>query len=240
MVTIAVIGLGTFGRRVVQELEQTNADIIIIDKDRDVIEKYKTSIHNAYITDAINEDALRKILPEDIDAVVVDLGSQLETSILVTNHLHKLGVPHIVVKAKSDDHGEILRLVGATEIIYPDLDAALHITPMLISSALFNFVQVSHNFALAEVAVRDELIGQTLGGSGFRQKFDLNLVAVRNNDAEEFISANSPALIFQKDMILLVAGTNHGLQQYTAVREAEGRGKQNDSYFAKLFSRKRK
>jgi trk system potassium uptake protein len=237
MVTIAVIGLGSFGCRVVEELEQADADVIIIDKDRDIIEKYKSSIHYAYITDAINEASLKKILPDDLHAAVVDLGSQLETSILVTNHLHKMGVKHIVVKARSDEHGEILRLIGATDIVYPDLDAALHITPMLISSALFNYVQVSHNFALAEVSVRDDLIGRTLGESNLRQKYELNLVAVRSSVEADFTFVSSPSLKLEENMILLVAGTNEALQGYASHTDDEEKNVRNAKFFAHLFKR---
>ncbi len=237
MVSIAVIGLGTFGCRVVEELEQADADVIIIDKDRDIIEKYKSSIHYAYISDAINEASLKKILPDDLHAAVVDLGSQLETSILVTNHLHKMGVKHIVVKARSDEHGEILKLIGATDIVYPDLDAALHIAPMLLSSALFNYVQVSRNFALAEVGVRDELCGRTLAESNLRQKYGLNLVAVKKSAENDFTSAGAPSMILEQSMILLVAGTNEALREYASRTDDDGKKEKNAKFFAHLLKR---
>ena len=109
MVSIAVIGLGNFGCRVLDELIDSEADIIIIDRDREIVEKYKERVRDAYITDAINQEALKKMIPDDIDSVVVDLGGQLESSILVTNYLHKFGVRRIIVKAKSDEQGEILK-----------------------------------------------------------------------------------------------------------------------------------
>ena len=237
MVSIAVIGLGSFGCRVVEELEQADADVIIVDKDREIIEKYKTSIHYAYISDAINEASLKKILPDDLHAAVVDLGSQLETSILVTNHLHKMGVKHIVVKARSDEHGEILKLVGATDVVYPDLDAALHITPMLVSSALFNYVQVSENFALAEVGVREDLLGRTLADSHLREKFGLNLVAVRKAEETDFNSVSSPSMALEGSMILLVAGSNEALRKYAARSDDEEKKDKNTKFFAHLLKR---
>ncbi|MCK9169996.1 MAG: TrkA family potassium uptake protein, partial [Treponema sp.] len=226
-----------FGCRIVEELEQADADVIIIDKNRDIIEKYKSSIHYAYISDAINEASLKKILPDDLHAAVVDLGSQLETSILVTNHLHKMGVKHIVVKARSDEHGEILKLVGATDVVYPDLDAALHIAPMLISSALFNYVQVSENFALAEVGVRADLFGLTLAESNLRQKYGLNLVAVRKSGDTDFNSVSSPSMKLEENIILLVAGTNDALQKYASRTEDDSRKDKNAKFFAHLLKR---
>ncbi|NLC93764.1 MAG: TrkA family potassium uptake protein [Treponema sp.] len=231
--TIAIIGLGTFGRNVLEALMNTDADLIIVDKDREVVEKYKNSIQNAYITDAINEETLKKVIPNDIDAAIVDLGSQLETSILVTHNLSKKGVSKIIVKARSDDHGEILKLVGASKIIYPDLDAALHITPMLISSALFNYMQVSDKFAIAEVSVRNDLIGKPISKSNIRQTYQLNIIGVRNTSETEMEFVNSPEMILDKDMILLVAGTSESIMKYSEKNEETAR--KNTNFFARLL-----
>ncbi|MFA6938245.1 MAG: TrkA family potassium uptake protein [Treponema sp.] len=237
MVTIAVVGLGSFGTRVIDELTDSDAEIIIVDKDRAVVEKYKDKARDAYITDAINNDMLKKIIPEDVDAVIIDLGSQLETSILVTNYLHKMGVKHIVAKARSDEHGEILKLVGATMVVYPDLDAAQRITPMLISSVLFNYMQVSSLFALAEVAVRPELENKTLAESKIRQTFKLNVVAFRNDNKEDFKFISNADFTFTAGMHILVAGTETDIHGYLNQTDASDSKKHRTS-FRKLFSRK--
>lgn len=233
--TIAIIGLGTFGSNVLEALMNTDVDLIIVDKDREIVEKYKNSIQNAYITDAINEETLKKVIPNDVDAAIVDLGSQLETSILVTHNLKKKGVSKIIVKARSDEHGEILKLVGATNIIYPDLDAAIHITPMLISSALLNYMQVSDNFAIAEVSVRQDLVGSSIAQSNMRQKYELNIIGFRTSTETEMKFVNSPAMILDKEMILLVAGTSESIMKYSEKNEQIA--KKNSNLFSRLLRR---
>ena len=52
MATVAVIGLGTFGCRVTEELIDADADIIIIDKDREVVEKYYRRIKRGNLTES--------------------------------------------------------------------------------------------------------------------------------------------------------------------------------------------
>ena len=235
MVTIAVIGLGTFGNRVTEALLDTDTELVILDKDRDIVEKYKNAVTNAYITDAINEATLKKVIPPDVNAAIVDLGSQLETSILVTNHLKKLGVPQIIVKARSDEHGEILKLVGATKIIYPDYDAAVHIVPMLLSSALFNYMQLSENFAIAEVKVRKEIEGKTLAESSLRQKYSLNVIGLRQEGNDEIKTAADPSLVLTAQMILLVAGTPQSIFNYTERHAASEKQDKNSKVFRKFL-----
>lgn len=237
MATVAVIGLGTFGCRVTEELIDADADIIIIDKDREVVEKYKNSVLNAYITDALSEETLRKVIPQDIDAAIVDLGNLLESSILVTNHLKKIGVSHIIVKARSNEHGEILKLVGATKIIYPDLDAAIHITPMILNNSLFNYMQLSENFAIAEVSVLEEFEEKKLLESGIRQKFNLNVIGIRDGNYLD-IQTPSAETVLKKGMILLVAGSSSDIKEYSEKhKNAEETVKKNGNLFNRLLRR---
>ena len=85
MKQFAIIGLSRFGRRLLEELLETDSEIIIVDKDREVIDLYKDKVASAYIADAINEEIIRKLIPASIDAAIVDLGDRLEASVLVTN-----------------------------------------------------------------------------------------------------------------------------------------------------------
>ena len=237
MATVAVVGLGSFGCRITQELIDANADLIIIDRDREIVEKYKNSVLNAYITDAISEETLKKVIPEDVDAVVVDLGNQLETSILVTNHLKKIGVRQIIVKARSDEHGEMLKLVGATKIIYPDLDAAIHLTPLILQTTLFNYMQLSENFAIAEVSVLEEFEEKKLLESGIRQKFNLNVIGIRDGNYLD-IQTPSAETVLKKGMILLVAGSSSDIKEYPEKhKNAEKTVKKNGSLFNRLLRR---
>lgn len=214
MNTVAVVGLGSFGCCITEELIEAGADLIIIDKDREVVEKYKSSVLNAYITDAISEQTLKKVIPQDIDAVVVDLGNLLESSILVTSHLKKIGVKNIIVKARSDEHGEILKLVGATRIVYPDFDAAMHVTPLLLYKDLFNYMQVSENFAIAEVVVHEDIDGKTLAESMLRQNYNLNVIGIRDSESLE-IESPTANTILTTGMILLVAGSTDSIKEYS-------------------------
>ena len=84
MLQVAIIGLGTFGVRMLEELNDIDADVIILDKDADMINKYKDLARDAYITDAINHEAIMKCVPETIDAAIVDVGNNLEVEILTT------------------------------------------------------------------------------------------------------------------------------------------------------------
>lgn len=237
MKQFAIIGLGAFGIRMLEELLSVTNEIIIIDKDREIIEKYKDSAKAAYITDAINELALSKIVPKDIDAVIVDLGGKIEVSIMATNYLKKLGVKNIIVKAQTDEHGEVLSMVGATRVIFPDREAAKRITPMLATSLLFNFMPISDSLALAEVRANEYCVGKTLLEANFRKAFGLNVVAMRLMDSDKYSFISDPSYAFKADDVLLVAGTEDSINAFSREDEGKSEGKRGfGSVLKNLFS----
>ncbi len=236
MIQVAIIGLGMFGIRMMEELDQAEAGLIIVDKDPEIIDQFKDKVQDAYIADAINEAALKKIIPLDIDAVIVDMGGNVEASVMTTNYLKKLGIKKIIVKAETNAHGEILTLVGATQVVYPDLDAAQRLTPQLVSNRLFNFVQVSENFSLAEVAVTESIVGHSIFDINFRQKYGLTLVAFRHKEMEDYAFISGGSFIFEEDQILLVAGTDEAIENFTEKEKPAAKTPKREKLFKRLFS----
>ena len=51
----------------------------------------------------------------------------------------KLGVPHVISKAASEVHGEVLKRLGA-EVVYPEADMAVRIGKRLISGNLLDYI----------------------------------------------------------------------------------------------------
>jgi trk system potassium uptake protein TrkA len=85
MKQFALIGMDNFGRRVLEELILLDCEILLIDRDREVIEFYKDQVTEAYIADVINQETMERLLPDDVDVVILDLGNNIEASILAVN-----------------------------------------------------------------------------------------------------------------------------------------------------------
>lgn len=236
MKQFAIIGLSGFGRRLLEELMETDCEIILIDKDREVIDLYKDKIASAYIADAINEEIIRKLIPPTIDAAIVDLGDRIEASILVTNYLKKMGVREIIARAESKQHGEILDLVGATKVVFPNQEAARRIAPFLVSSQIFSYLPISQDLVIVEIRVPEKLYGKTLIEVDMRRKYRLNVIAYRKADGEEY-HFYAPEYRLQPDDVLLVGGAEADIGLLTEERlPLTSRGL--TGLFRRFFSRK--
>jgi trk system potassium uptake protein TrkA len=235
MKQFAIIGIGRFSRRMLEELADAGCEILLIDKDREVVDLYKDKVAATFIADVLSEEVIKKLVPASVDAAIVDLGDNLEASILVTNYLKKLGVGRIITKAESEQHAEILDLVGATDIIFPNREAARRIAPLLLSSLLFSYLPISRDFAIAEIKVPGKYVGKTLIEANLRQQHHMNVIALRKDSAGEY-TYFLPDYRLQADDLLLVAGKEDDITEFAqtelpAVREGI------PGVFNRLFSR---
>jgi trk system potassium uptake protein TrkA len=167
---------------------------------------------------------------------VVDLGDRVEASILVTNYLKKLGVKEIIARAESKEHGEILDLVGATKVVFPNQEAAKRIAPFLISSQIFSYLPISSELVIAEVKVPENFFGKSLVEVDMRRKYNLNVIAYRKLDGEEYFFY-APEYRLQSDDILLVGGREEDIDAFTEEKLPAGT-RRITGLFRRFFSRK--
>ncbi len=237
MKQFAIIGMSSFGQRMLEELSQLECEILIVDKDKDVIEALKDKVASAFIADAMSEETIKKLIPATIDAAIIDLGDRIEVSILVTNYLKKMGVANIIAYAETDEHGEILEIVGATHVVFPNREAAKRITPMLVSSLIFNYMPIGDGLVIAEVEVPSKFFGMTLIEANLRRTHGLNVVAIRNESGQGEYKFFSPEYRLQPKDILLVVGSEeniYGFSGQKTVKRTAGISK----IFKNLFGRR--
>jgi trk system potassium uptake protein TrkA len=232
MKQFAVIGLGAFGLSVLNELLEVDVEILIIDKSEEVVSQYRNQVHAAYVADAIRQDTVRDIIPSDIDAAVIDLGDKTDVSILVSNYLKKMGVKQIIAKAETQEHGEILSLVGATHVVYPNREAAARIMPPLLSDVMFNYLPISETLVMAEISFPERLIGSSLIEAQVRRNFGLNVVAVKPGGLGEFEFVAAGYEIRENDTFLVV-GAQDDVASFGTLAEESRKGA--NRAFRRLF-----
>jgi len=212
MKQIAILGLDNFGRDALNELLNLNADVLVIDKDKELIDNFKDTEVSAVALDVINPGNLRKVLPETLDGVIIDMGRSIEASILATSYCVKLKIPLVVAVAETEAHGEILSLVGATNVIFPNIEAARRVTRRIMSNAFLNYMVVNDSLAIGEIKIPDILIGKKLIDSRLRENYGLNLLFVRKEGAD--FSQCRADYVFKEGDIGLFAGSDGALNTF--------------------------
>ena len=121
--SLAVIGLGSFGEALALQACADGIRVLAIDKDKRLVDRMSSELHNTMQADARDRKALRDCALDDQDMVVIAIGGDKEASLLAAEHAVGLGATHIIAKAQTDSQASILRKIGVHRIILPESDA---------------------------------------------------------------------------------------------------------------------
>lgn len=177
--SFAILGLGRFGRKVADGLIEGGADILVADRDEEVIREYSGRVTSAIVAELSDEKALRSMGIGSVDVVIVAMGENLEASILSCMVAKEAGASKVIAKASSRRMGEILLKVGADEIIFPEEESAFRTAKRLISNNFLDYYELEDNLCLVEIAPKAEWVGKTLRELNLRNVYRVNVVAIR-------------------------------------------------------------
>jgi trk system potassium uptake protein TrkA len=199
----AVIGLGKFGATVVRSLHERGHEVIAIDRDRNRVQEVRDTSTQAIEANCTDQDTLLALGLQDADAVVVSLGEQMDASILVTLYLKELGLKEIVVKAVSEDHGKILHLIGATEIVHPERDTARRVARGLGLRSIVEYLPLAADSSLVEFQVPAEFLGKTLAELEIRKRYQVLVVAIKRGEGLVIATGGDERLLAGDILVLI-------------------------------------
>ncbi len=206
MPKFVIIGLGNFGFYLAKSLSEEGKEVIAVDHNKERVQRVQDFCSYAVAGDATDKSILESIGIKKEDAVIVSLGDSISASVLVTLYLKDLDIENIYVKIISEDHGRVLEKIGAREIIFPERDLAKKVAKTLSSPNLIDYLPLTEEYTVVEIAAPKEFIGKTLAELKLRNKFNISILAVRGL-IPETITLNPGGTFTVKDSdILLVLG----------------------------------
>lgn len=208
----AVIGMGRFGASLAGELMKLGHQVLGIDKDEEVIDEMIDVVTHAVVADATDEEVLRSLGIRNFDCVIVAIGNDIQTSILVSIQVKELGVKKVVAKALSDLHGRVLERLGVDRIIYPERDMGIRVAHHLVSPNLLDYIELSKDYTIAELIVPSCLNGISLRQLDSRARFGCSIVAINKLNGI-IIAPTSDDTLAEKDVMVMI-GTNTQIEQF--------------------------
>lgn len=97
------------------------------------------------VVSSLDQESLEEIGIQNCDTVVVCIGEQMDISILTTMTVLNLKVPHVIAKANSLMHGEVLKRLGA-KVVFPERDMAVRLGKGLIYNSFHRFCNVGGQY----------------------------------------------------------------------------------------------
>ena len=208
--TYGIVGLGRFGYALAVELASAGAELLVVDGHEEKVREVREYTENAYVIRSFDKKSLSETGIQNCDVAVVCIGEKMDTSILTTLNLRALGIPKVISKAKSAEHGEILEKLGA-DVVFPERDMAVRLAHKLEDARLLDFVQLSEKLNVSKFAVSEAIVGTTVMSADLRKRFGVNIIAIENgNSLNEYIS---PDYTFKKGDIIYAIGGRSGIDR---------------------------
>jgi trk system potassium uptake protein len=214
----AVIGLGRFGRSLALEMQEQGNEVIGIDTDRQKVQDMVNTIRQSVQADATSEETLRELGVADLDAAVVAIRDP-EASVMIALLLKKLGVPHVVARAGSDLHDEILRLVGADRVVFPEKESALKLAHSIAVPEVVDYLSISSDMGVSRLDIPRQLVGLTYKDADL-ERFNVRLIATIRRNRVLFGATGGDH--FESGDALIVSGRDsdlRSLSQFVATKE---------------------
>ena len=208
----AIVGLGTFGLTVANDLARYGNHVIGIDRDEDRVNRAADALSQALILDARDEQALRAAGLGDCDVALIAVGDDLEASILAAMNLRLIKVGQVWAKATNRTHHRILSRLGVDRVIHPEAEIGQHVAQVLHNPLVRDYVSLGNGYHVVNFRVPESLQGKRLSDLNHNQKFNLRCVGVMRGT--EYVGQDGADCALRDDDLLLLLGRRQDLRAF--------------------------
>lgn len=200
---IGILGLGIFGSTIAKTLSEFGSDVIAVDKYEENVNRIEPYIAKGVVGDFTDIELLRTIGLEDCDAVVIATGTYLEASVLGVLNCKKLGIKHIIAKAKNKNYREVLEEIGSTIVVQPEKESGVRVAKNLLRTNIEDIVRLDDSTSVVEFYPPERWIGKSLIQLDLRRKYDINIIGMRRNKLGKLLVSFDPNEPIAKDFVLV-------------------------------------
>lgn len=206
-----VIGLGHFGSSVAQTLYKLGNDVLAIDSSEEAVENISDFVTSAVQADATDENALKSLGLSNFEVAIIAMGSDIQSSILVTVLVKELGIKYVIVKSTNELCSKILSKIGADRVILPERDMGIRVARNLSSSNMLDYIELSPDYSIAEISARPNWLDIPLSKLDLRAKYGINVIAIKREN-KIIVSPTADDRMTEGDVLAVIA-TNEDLDK---------------------------
>ena len=204
MKSVLVIGMGRFGRHLAERMSELGNDVMIVDSDEKIIEELSVKFADSQIGDCTNENVIKSLGVDEFDICFVTIGEDFQSSLIITSLLKKYNAKFVIAKANQDIQSDLLKKIGADEIVYPEKEIANKLAVRYNAKNVFDYIPLTSDFSLYEIPILYEWAGKTIYDIDVRKKYKINIIAVKKGNSLQ--SLPSPDYRFDFDDHIVVIG----------------------------------
>lgn len=196
--------MGRLGRHLASKMEEMGNDVMAVDKHSGIIEAVSGHVTESIIGDCTNESVIASLGVENFDICFVTIGDDFQSSLVITYLLKRAGARKIVAKARQDIQAELLKSIGANEVIFPEKEVAEKLAVRYNADNIFDFIPLTADHAIYEIPILPSWVGKTIVKINVRVNYNVSIVAIKHRG--EIITAPGASYEFRSGDHMMVIG----------------------------------
>jgi len=220
-----IIGLGNFGAPLGEKLTAMGNEVIGVDNHQSKVENLKETLSHTICMDATDEFTMKGLPWKETDIVIVAIGEDQGSNIMVTAMLKNLKVNRLISRAINPLHEKVLQAIGVDEIVHPEEETAERWSKKLCLSNVVDSFELNEEYSLIEAKVPKKFIGKTVGSIQWRETYNLQVVTLikkkevksvlgKTRSVSEIQGVISDDWKLEENHILVLYGNNEDLNAF--------------------------
>jgi trk system potassium uptake protein TrkA len=203
---ILIVGLGQFGMSLAHALSDKGAEVLAVDRRKDLVEEASSFVTEALVMNATDEAELARLHPGQRDVAVCAIGDDSkEASIICTALLRQMGAPWIISRANDAMHQRILHLVGAHQVVNPEQEFGKRFANRLVYRNVVADMPFGEDLHITEIKILPTMIGKTLMELALPKRFGVMVVAIRRGTTGKILQPTPNAPLQEGDNLVIVS-----------------------------------
>jgi len=154
----------------------------------------------------------------ELDNALISLPHHFDSAVLIAYALHKEGLQQIHVRVETENQAQAIRMVGATNVLFPERDTALHLVRTVMYPGLSDQIALGEDFSVLEVPCPPQFNGESLATLNLRRRHHITLLGTKlpaTAERGEQMEINpAPDEPLNAECHLVVVGTHKRLLQF--------------------------
>lgn len=221
--TICVIGLGKFGKAVVETLIHYGCDIIVIDKNEQKVKFFEERVTSAFCFDATDKKSLQEIGIQSCSDVVIAIGSENNcySSIICGIILkQELKIQNVVAKISNPHHSKIMETIGIKNLVRPEFESGKKTAQKLLLNLKNGLISIDEKHAIICAKISNPIFfGKKLIDLNLTKKYGIIILAIKRR--KKVITAFQATSIDKEDEIIFFGQNNNISSFYQVIKTFE-------------------
>ena len=146
----------------------------------------------------------------NFDLCIVAIGDNFQAALETTVVMKDLGARFIIARATRDVHKKLLLRNGADYVVYAEREMAERLAVKYGASNVFDFVELSPDYSIYEIATPSAWYGKTILEKEVRKKYQINILGFKRSGEIHMLPDTD--YTFRPEDTLIIMGQNSHLK----------------------------